>query len=214
MTFLHSKLFFKSWRLNPVWHGDDIFIPLSLLDQIFQKFPNFFGGEKLYQSGYFDTLLSSLSLIKVVVWRLSKDEHFPCFPSSCQTGLKLSIIPKLLLIVDNLFDMLVEEIYAGSSVLGPKVYILSTVKTQMNLSHPNLNATLATDQKWPLVVLPKFSTMPFNIVVLISRISTMVNDTAQRCALTVSFPVDSLTVINPLEKKLAKHISMDWAKLW
>ena len=49
-------------------------------------------------------------------------------------GLNLSIIPKLLLIVDNLFDMLVEEIYAGSSVLGPKVYILSTVKTQMNLS--------------------------------------------------------------------------------
>ena len=48
-------------------------------------------------------------------------------------GLNLSIIPKLLLIVDNLFDMLVEEIYAGSSVLGPKVYIPSTVKTKMNL---------------------------------------------------------------------------------
>ena len=86
-----------------------------------------------------------MSLIKVVAWRLSKDEHFPCFPSSCQTELNLSIIPKLLLIVDNLFDMLVEEIYAGSSVLGPKVYVPSIVKTQINLSHPNLNAT------WPLI---------------------------------------------------------------
>ena len=39
----------------------------------------------------------------------------------------------MLLTVDNLFNMLVEEMYAGSLVLGPKVYIPSTVKTQMNL---------------------------------------------------------------------------------
>ena len=51
--------------------GEDIFISLSLLDQIlsadffFQKFPNFFGGENLHQPGYFDTLPSSLSLIKI-----------------------------------------------------------------------------------------------------------------------------------------------------
>ena len=44
---------------NPIWHGGgDIFIPLSLLDQIlsaefFQKFPNFFGGENLHQWVFF-----------------------------------------------------------------------------------------------------------------------------------------------------------------
>jgi hypothetical protein len=36
----------------------------------FQKFPNFFGGKNLYQSGYFDTQPSPLSPIKVVPWRL------------------------------------------------------------------------------------------------------------------------------------------------
>ena len=36
----------------------------------YQKFPNFFGGENWHQSDYFDTLLSSLSLIKsVLMWR-------------------------------------------------------------------------------------------------------------------------------------------------
>ena len=56
------------------------------------------------------------------------------YPKCLKTGgLNLSIIPKMLLTVDNLFNMLVEEIYAGSLVLGPKVYIPSTVKTQMNL---------------------------------------------------------------------------------
>ena len=49
----------------------DTFIPLFFLDQIlsanfFQKFPNFFGGKNWHESGYFDTLPSSLSLIKVV----------------------------------------------------------------------------------------------------------------------------------------------------
>jgi hypothetical protein len=35
----------------------------------------FFGGENLHQSGYFDTLPSSLSLIKLSLGG-SKDEHF------------------------------------------------------------------------------------------------------------------------------------------
>ena len=53
--------------------GHDIFIPLSLLDQIlsvdfFQKFPNFFGGENWHQLGYFDTLPRTVSLIKVAPW--------------------------------------------------------------------------------------------------------------------------------------------------
>ena len=50
----------------------DIFIPLSLLDQIlsadfFSKFPNFFWGENLHQLGYFDTLPGSLSLVEVAL---------------------------------------------------------------------------------------------------------------------------------------------------
>ena len=36
----------------------------------FQKFPNFFGGENWHQSGYFDTLSSSWSFIKVAPWGL------------------------------------------------------------------------------------------------------------------------------------------------
>ena len=48
------------------------------------------------------------------------------------------------------------------------------------LVHPNLGVTLATDQKWPFklpsYLLPKFSRVPFTLV-LISLISTMVNGT-------------------------------------
>ena len=48
------------------------------------------------------------------------------------------------------------------------------------IAHPNLSATLATDQKWPLklssYLLPKFSRVPFTIV-LIPLISTIVNGT-------------------------------------
>ena len=49
--------------------------PIFLLDQIlsaefFQKFPNSFGWENWDQLGYFDTLPSSLSLIKVAPWLL------------------------------------------------------------------------------------------------------------------------------------------------
>mgnify|MGYP006903911528 CR=1 FL=1 len=50
--------------------GEGIFILLNLLYQIlladfFSKFPNFLGGENWDQSGYFDTLPSSLSLTKI-----------------------------------------------------------------------------------------------------------------------------------------------------
>ena len=49
--------------------GQDIFILLNLLDQIlsdffFQNFPDSFADENWDQSEYFDTLPSSLSLIK------------------------------------------------------------------------------------------------------------------------------------------------------
>ena len=53
--------------------GQDIFIPLSLLDQILSTeffFQDSFGGEICDKSGYFDTLPSSLSLIKVASWLL------------------------------------------------------------------------------------------------------------------------------------------------
>ena len=41
------------------------FQPLSFLDQNFyQKFPNFYGGENWHQSGWFETLISSLNLMK------------------------------------------------------------------------------------------------------------------------------------------------------
>ena len=62
--------------INPIWHGRGYFYPLVLFWLrfcqliFFQKFPNFFGGENLHQLGYFDTQPSSLSLIKVVPWRL------------------------------------------------------------------------------------------------------------------------------------------------
>ena len=63
---------------------------LSLLDQIlsadiFQKFPNFFGGENWHQSGYFDTLPSSLSLIKVALVAL-KMTIFLAFQSHARHG--------------------------------------------------------------------------------------------------------------------------------
>ena len=63
---------------NPIWHGrrGGAFLSpcpcwIRFFQLIFfQKFPNFFGGKNLQQSGYFDTLSSLLSLIKVVPWRL------------------------------------------------------------------------------------------------------------------------------------------------
>ena len=42
----------------------------------FQKFQNIFGGEDLHQLGYFDTLPSLLSLIKIVLWRLQRWAFF------------------------------------------------------------------------------------------------------------------------------------------
>ena len=67
--------------INPIWHGGgDIFISLSLLDLIFSAdFSNFqsFGVENLHQSGYFDTLPSSLSLINDVPWRLLLSNIMP-----------------------------------------------------------------------------------------------------------------------------------------
>ena len=47
-------------------------IPLSLLDRMifFQNIQIFFGGEYLHKLVYFDILPSSLSLIKVIPWRL------------------------------------------------------------------------------------------------------------------------------------------------
>ena len=74
----------------PIWHGWDIFIPLSLLDQIlsaevFSKISKLFAGENWHQSGYFDTQL--IESYKKLPLGGSKDEHFSCFPTSCQTGL-------------------------------------------------------------------------------------------------------------------------------
>ena len=48
-------------------------------------FSNFFGGENWHESGWFDTLSSSLILIKGAPG--SKDVHFSCSLSSCQLGL-------------------------------------------------------------------------------------------------------------------------------
>ena len=47
--------------------GGDTFIPLLFLDQLLSAdfFSNFFGGENLHQSGYFDTLPRTLNLMKV-----------------------------------------------------------------------------------------------------------------------------------------------------
>ena len=45
-------------------YGGDTFIPLSDFVS-WLKFPNFFGGENWHQSAYFDTLSSSLSIIKI-----------------------------------------------------------------------------------------------------------------------------------------------------
>ena len=76
--------------INHNWH----FPPLLLFGSDFvswffyQKVLNFFGSKNWHQSGYFDTLSSLLSLIKVAL-RSSKDEHFTCFHMSCQTGLMI-----------------------------------------------------------------------------------------------------------------------------
>ena len=59
--------------VNPLWHGGGRGIFLSpcpfwirFCQQIFfQKSSNFFGNENRHQSSYFDTLPSSLSLLKV-----------------------------------------------------------------------------------------------------------------------------------------------------
>ena len=71
----------------------DTFIPLSFLDQIFSahffsKISIFCGGENWHESVYFDTLPSSLSLVKVA-HRSSNNELFSCFHMSCQTGLSV-----------------------------------------------------------------------------------------------------------------------------
>ena len=67
IRYIISYLLF--WWLTLFGMGRDICIPLSLVDQIFsvfQKNPNFFGGESSYPSGYFDTLLNSLSHLEVL----------------------------------------------------------------------------------------------------------------------------------------------------
>ena len=51
--------------------GGDTFIPCPFLDVswiFFKNFQTFFGGENWHQSGYFDTMPSSLSLTKVGPW--------------------------------------------------------------------------------------------------------------------------------------------------
>ena len=59
-------------NLNPIWQGRGYFYPLVLFGSdyvswiFFQKFPENFGSENWHQSGYFDTLPSSLSLINDV----------------------------------------------------------------------------------------------------------------------------------------------------
>ena len=58
---------------NPVWHRGETLLSLSsiwirICHLIFpQNFPNFFGGENWYHSGYFDTLPSSLVILHRVV---------------------------------------------------------------------------------------------------------------------------------------------------
>ena len=66
----------------------DTFSSLSISDQslsaeFLSKISKLFWGENWHQSGWFDTLPSSCSLIKMPLDG-AKDEHFSCFHSSCQ----------------------------------------------------------------------------------------------------------------------------------
>ena len=62
--------------LNPNWHEAGHFYPPCNFGiefcqlNLYQIFPNFFGGENLHHLGWFDALPSSLSLIKIdPLWR-------------------------------------------------------------------------------------------------------------------------------------------------
>ena len=61
---------------NSVWYGTGHFYPYVFVRSdfvswfFFQKYPNSFKGENWDQLGYFDTLPSTLSLIKVAAWLL------------------------------------------------------------------------------------------------------------------------------------------------
>ena len=62
-----QRFFLKIMFLPYLALGGDTFIPLLFLDQLLSAdfFSNFFGAENLHQSGYFDTLPSTLNLMKV-----------------------------------------------------------------------------------------------------------------------------------------------------
>ena len=61
-------------EINPIWHGGGgAFLSACpnwiRFCKLITKIPKIFEGKNLHQSGYFDILPSSLSLIKVVPWR-------------------------------------------------------------------------------------------------------------------------------------------------
>ena len=67
--WVNGVKFYNLISVNPILHGHGPFYMLVLFGLDFVKLPNFVGGENSHQSGWFDTLPSSLSLIYAPRWR-------------------------------------------------------------------------------------------------------------------------------------------------